>query len=370
MEKEINLKYNLPLDSYPLKKMTELFPISNDIIIVVSAIPISDSYAEYMQENTSELCKHFKKDLILGVDIRFEDDDGNEYDDYHEEDDYDEEYQDEQNFDDEQMFDYLRTENLYNDEERQQYSEQFVDNGFVYNFAKIFPEYNGLNVPTYPLYDDSGIDGSGVIYDKSASDELNYAIDHDGHNWMFTFSFRHPISILSDIQEPHIISEATKEYADSISYSLMDVMHNGIINMVHTNSMTLIVNTMRDVAVSHDRIPFVGTVGFNLYLPNLGNDLRYSYMMWTQNLYNMLLEDYVEYESIISPPVVISSDEFYFKPTDFLGQYYMPHGIKIRKEEKKNGRRKECKKNSVRKSAKNNKSKKTSCKENSNEQNP
>ena len=232
------------------------------------------------------------------------------------------------------MFDYLRAENLYNDE-REQYCEQFVDNGFVYNFAKIFPEYNGFNTPTYPLYDGVGIDGSGAIYDKAASDELNYAIDHDGHNWMFTFSFRHPISVLADIQEPHIISEESSKYADSIAFSLMDIMHDGIVNMTKTNSMRLIINTMRDIAVAHDRIPFVGTVGFNLYVPNLGNDLKYSYMMWTQNLYNMLLEDYVEYESMISPPVVMETDNFYFKPTDFLGQYYMPHGLKIRKEEKK-----------------------------------
>ena len=88
----------------------------------------------------------------------------------------------------------------------------------------------------------------------------------------------------------------------------------------------------------------------------------------------MLLEDYVEYESIITPPVVMSTNEFYFKPTDFLGQYYMPHGLKIRKEEKKNGRRKEGKKSNVRKSVKSNnnktKNKKTGCKENSNEQHP
>ena len=55
MDKELNLKYNFSLDSYPVRKMTELFPISNDIIIVVSGIPISDEYADYLADNLDNL---------------------------------------------------------------------------------------------------------------------------------------------------------------------------------------------------------------------------------------------------------------------------------------------------------------------------
>lgn len=368
----LKLKYDLPIDSYPLRKMQELFPITNDMVIVVSGIPISDEYSDFLLNtaNLQELCKKFNKDLILGVNIHFEpaDDDEEDYD--YDDEDYDEYDEDEDYYgdedDDDDLFSRLSAENLNCgiQTDNRYYNEQYYENGFAYNFSKIFPEStDDFGNPIYSLYDGNNEDGIGLIYNKDASDEIVPHIDQEGENWMFTFSFRHPIAIQSDLQYPRIITKETAEYADKIMYSLMDIMHDGVSNIVETDSMKLIIGAMRDTAISGDRVPFIGTVGCNLYINNMNDDLRYSYAIWTKDLYNKLLDDYVEYESKVSPPILMKTDMLWFKPTDFLGQYYLPHGIKIRKEEKKNGRRKEGKKNSS-------KSEKASCKENNKKSSP
>lgn len=367
---DLKLKYNFDFDSYPLKKIQELYPIDNGMVIVVSGIPISDEYSEYLQnlDNLQKLCVRFNKDLILGVNIHYEPIDEDEYDEDYEEDDYDdeEEYCDDYNNEND-LFTRFSAENLNCNiqTDDRYYNEQYYENGFSYNFSKIFPEStDAFGNPIFSLYDGSNDDGIGLIYDKDASDEIVRHIDSDGEDWMFTFSFRHPIALMSEIQYPRIIQKDTAKYADKVIFSLMDIMHDGIGNIVNTESMKLIIDAMRDIAVSSgDRVPFIGTVGCGLYPQNMNQDLKYSYAIWTKDLYNKLLEDYVEYESKVSPPILIQTDSMWFKPTDFLGQYYLPHGIKFRKGEKKNARRKEGKKNI-------NKSKKTGCKENNKKSSP
>jgi hypothetical protein len=54
---ETNLKYNLNIDDYPIKKIRQIYPIDDVVVITATGIPINDTFASYMDNNLDELCE-------------------------------------------------------------------------------------------------------------------------------------------------------------------------------------------------------------------------------------------------------------------------------------------------------------------------
>lgn len=349
---EFNFKYNLQLNDYPLLKCRELYPIENVVLVTVSAIPITDDFSEYLENNISEMCKHFNKDIILKVTVpqslrNTKDDDYNisiynfgedispDYDDmdFYDEDDchcHDDTFDMDEDYDDDDDEMYNGPVVFGNDI----VNETFDENGLYFNFTKILPmaDMNGNIV--YHFNDTMEEYDQASLFDEEISSELNQYIDSvEGNDWMFVFSFRHPISYYNDIHKSQMLSDETIAMSDKVIFSLMDSVSDGIRNIVKSDTMKLIIKAMINTTTAHGRIPFVGTVRFQILPERFSSQIQYNYLLWVTELYNMILEDVVEFESKITPPINIKADDMYFKPTDFLGQYYFPHGIEKRKEE-------------------------------------
>ena len=344
---ETNLKYNLNLGDYAIRKIRELYPIDDVVVITTTGIPISDDYASYMEEHIDELCNHFHKDLIVRVSIphvprnsnigyKFEsefdtinlddEDDGELLDNPYEYSDEDE--------DDEDEYEYFDCPDIG-------YIESFDEGGIYYNFANVAPDVTVNGDFIYDFTESMEDVMQPSYYNQDESAELNAHIDSEGENWMFTFTFRHPISFSNDLMKNPILSDATIQNSDKVIFSLMNMVSNGIVNIINSETMKLIIKTMIGLVINHGRIPFVGTVRFQLLADRLEEHMRENYTEWKTILYNMILQDFVDYESRVTPPITFKADEFYFKPTDFLGQYYFPKGLKKKEEEGKTNGRKE-----------------------------
>lgn len=358
---ETNLKYNLNIDDYPIRKIRQIYPIDDVVVITATGIPINETFASYMENNLDELCDHFHKDLILKVSIphvpknssmgyRFES--GDEFDtinldefEHDENESYPWESYDEDEYDDDDE-DFEELVDNDTDIPDFGYTEEFDEAGVYYNFVNIYPEIVPGGDEEYDFHQAILECMQPSHYGVDESIELNEYIDSEGDDWMFTFSFRHPISLSNDLMPNPILSEGTIKNSDKVIFSLMHMISGGIVNIINSETMKLIIKNMIGLVVRHGRTPFVGTIRFQILIDRLGEELRNNYHIWNTALYNMILEDYVDYESKITPPISIEKNNFYFKPTDFLGQYYFPKGLKKKEEGKENGR-KESKENDI-----------------------
>lgn len=358
----VNTRYNFDLNCYPLLKLKELYPIDNTVVLMVTGIPISDLYSEYLEAHIGEMCDHFKKDLILKVNIpnirpgtpfgmnylsidelgnitnvdstydndSWESYDEAEYDDYYPDD--DEEYDDE--YDDCPEYNMIEDDFV---------NESYDEMGLFYNFSRVFPVIDGKGNEIYHFEDTMQEYSQASVMDDASSSEINEYIDTDGDDWMFLFQFRHPISYENDLNPSQILQPETIKMADKVTFSLMNAIGNGIANLTNTDTMRLIIKAMVEIASYHVRAPFVGNVRFQVIPEKFSQEIQYNYYMWNTELYNLMLEDFVNFEEKITPPFTIEKGEYYFKPTDFLGEYYFPHGIKIRKEEENGGKENDIK---------------------------
>lgn len=342
----INTRYNFDLNCYPLLKLKEIYPIDNTVALTVSAIPISDLYSSYLEEHIGELCNQLKKDLILrvnipnvapgtmlGINYLSVEDLSDNCDSYHnscdEYDDEDDDYEEEDDEEDDPEYNMIK-----NDFD----NESYMDKGLYYNFSRVFPVIDAKGNEIYRFEDNIYEYNQARTLDDAASSEINKYIDTDGEDWMFLFQFRHLISYASDLNPSCILQPETIKMADRVTYSLINTVCGGMYNITNTETMKLIVSNMIEVAASYTRAPFVGNIRFQVLPERFSEEIQYNYMMWNTELYNLMLEDFVDFEESITPPFTIAKGEYYFKPTDFLGEYYFPHGIKSRKEEENGGK--------------------------------
>lgn len=329
-------KYNLRLSDDPLKKIQKLYPMSNTVIMYVAGFPVTDELADYLVSNPSELCAKLDKDMILRVyapsggnpDDKDNDDDDDEYD------------ESDTDFMDDFMSDVPCT-------------SSYDENGIFYTFAKapMRKTKYGLDIYDLEILDD--FEGNVRIFDQQQVEHLNSYINVGSENWIFTYKFKHQVSYDHEICRDDILSDKTLESADKTIYSLMSAISGGMVNLIYSESFKNIINNMSKVAVYDYKEPFIGCIKFNISIPNLADNIRMAYIKWTTDLYNNILEDYVELESKTTPPVVFETGNLYFKQTDFLGQYYYPKGLKNKERRKdiNNGGKEEidCKKRNSKK---------------------
>lgn len=272
-----NTRYALNLKSYPLRKMQELYPIIDEVIIEVTCIPVSDEFIEKIQQDPSGSCVKYNKDIIVCTDIN----------------------------------------TSYIDDEDEDSDVEILDEDYEYG-----DHY-------YNMPDGNSIKYSDFAYDFDIDDIEN---TDEGTGWIFMIKFVNPIIERGDIEDQYILSKTpTVEAFNKLSFSIVCEILGGIQNIIYSDTINAVINVMSNIILERGRLAFIGFAKMVLEPKDFDVELKAQYIDWMTYCYNLLLEDYIDYELRLYEPVVFGNMQY--KRTDFMGQYYFPNGIKLKRKE-------------------------------------
>ena len=300
-------KYNFQKDSDPIRKIMKIYPIYDAIGVQMTAIPISDEFAYSIGDNTDSLCDKYDKDVIIIVDLESEDSNIDYADKYLDNDDDDDDDEDEY-------------------EDYNQYDDS--DDVGNYSFQNILPDIN---------FDDANYRKSlgylGDLIDFDMIETFRSVVDINSIKWLYAFKFINPTVVDLIKMNDNCIKKSTRNELNRVSLSVMAHMCGGVTNIPDSSVMQTIIEIISNISMNRGRSTFAGFCEIILDVDLMDSKLKTSYDIWLNTVYNLILEDCVDYDTKYSAPVYLASSNMYYKRTDFLSQYYFPKGIKIRKDD-------------------------------------